>query len=135
VSSSDDLWHGGESLAASLSADLNVTKTGPGTATAGTDISYTITVKNLGPDSAAKPTMTDSVPTNTTFVSVAAAGWTCSHPGVGGTGTVSCTRSTDMANGASDDIMLTVHVISAPATCTIKNTASVSSSTSDPAGG
>ncbi|MDP9343650.1 MAG: hypothetical protein M3Q23_16475 [Actinomycetota bacterium] len=126
------LLQGGVSLAAPPSADLKVTKSGPATATAGTDISYTITVKNLGPDTATAPTLTDPLPPSTTFVSVTAAGWTCTHPGVGGTGTVSCTRNADMANGDTDTITLVVHVISTPTTCSLKNTASVDSTTSDP---
>jgi len=124
------LLQGGVSLAAPPSANLQLTKTGPGTASAGTDISYTITVKNLGPDSATAPTLTDAIPTNTTFVSLTASGWSCS-----GGATRTCTRNSDMANGDTDTITLTVHILSAPATCSIKNTASVSSSTSDPAGG
>src|SRR5437762_2542746 len=121
------LLQGGVSLAAPPSADLKVTKTGPATAAAGTDISFTITVKNLGPDTATTPTLTDAIPTNTTFVSATGAGWTCSGVSPGGTGTETCHRTSDMANGDTDTITLTVHVIAAPTTCTVKNTASADS--------
>lgn len=71
-------------------ADISVTKTdSPDPVNAGTNIAYTITVGNAGP-SAANVTLTDTVPTNTTFVSLTAAGWTCSTPAVGGTGAISC---------------------------------------------
>jgi uncharacterized repeat protein (TIGR01451 family) len=125
------LVQGGVALAAP-SADLKLTKTGPGTVTAGTNISYPITVTNNGPDTATAPSMTDTTPPSTTFVSITASGWTCATPGVGGTGTVSCTRNSDMASGDSDTITLTVQVVPSPTNCTITNTASVSSSTNDP---
>lgn len=50
-------------------ADLAVTKTGPDTANAGTDVPYNVTLTNLGPDAAASVSLEDPVPPGMTFVS------------------------------------------------------------------
>src|SRR5207253_2034104 len=53
-------------------ADVGVTKTGPaGPILAGDNITYTITVNNTGPSDAQTVHLSDVVPTNTTFVSMA----------------------------------------------------------------
>src|SRR5207248_2285459 len=70
-------------------ADLSVTKTGPATVTAGTNLTYTITVKDNGPSNAQAVQMTDALPAGTTFVSEShPSGWTATSPPVGGTGTL-----------------------------------------------
>ena len=51
------------------SADLQIGKTGPAQATAGTNITYTITVTNAGPSDAASVSVADPTPTGLTFVS------------------------------------------------------------------
>ena len=51
------------------SAALQITKEGPLTAVAGTDVVYTITVTNAGPSDATGVTLTDPTPTGLTFVS------------------------------------------------------------------
>jgi uncharacterized repeat protein (TIGR01451 family) len=130
------LVQAGVSHAAPPSADLKVTKGGtPNPAPVGTNIDYTITVKNLGPDDAAKPHLTDAVPSDTTFVSLNAdPNWTCTAPAVGATGTIVCNRSADMPSSTTDTFDLKVKIVSTPSSCTIKNTASVSSTTADPDG-
>ena len=66
-------------------ADLQVTKTAaPDPATAGTDETFTVKVKNLGPSDNAGYTLTDPVPAGTTFVSSSAG---CAQSA----GTVTCT--------------------------------------------
>lgn len=52
------------------SVDLSVTKSGPAAANAGDDLTYTITIVNDGPDAAFGVTLTDTLPENTTFVSM-----------------------------------------------------------------
>ena len=52
------------------SADVSVTKSGPATATAGTAVTYTVTIANAGPDVADNVNLTDSLPPGTTFVSL-----------------------------------------------------------------
>ena len=51
------------------SADLQVTKSGPANAVAGTNVVYTITVTNAGPSDAAGVTVADPTPPGLTFVS------------------------------------------------------------------
>ena len=63
-----------------LSADLRVLKTGPATVAAGSNIAYTISVTNNGPDSATNTIVTDPAPAGLTFVSAGApcgAGFPC----------------------------------------------------------
>ncbi len=75
------------------SADLAVTKTGPASATASSNVTYTINVLNLGPENAVAASLSDPIPAGMTFVSLGApAGWTCTTPAVGSGGTVSCTN-------------------------------------------
>jgi uncharacterized repeat protein (TIGR01451 family) len=116
------------------SADLAITKTdSPDPVSAGNNITYTINVTNNGPSDAQSVTLSDTIPTNTTFVSNSGAtGWTCTDPSVGGTGTISCTRAT-LANGASSTFTVVVKVNASTATgTTITNSATVSSTTTDP---
>jgi uncharacterized repeat protein (TIGR01451 family) len=110
------------------SSDLAVTKTGPASTAANTDIAYTITVTNFGPDDAGATNLNDVVPAGTTFVSfVPNAG--CTTPAVGGTGAVDCTIAS-LANGASTSFTLTVHVPTGTAPGTfITNVATISNPT------
>jgi uncharacterized repeat protein (TIGR01451 family) len=116
-------------------ADLSVTKTGPAQQGAGFDISYSITVTNPGPNDAANVALSDTVPANTTFRSFTqntGLTFTCNTPIVGGTGTVSCSIAS-LAAGATATFTLVVNVNANVVEGTIiSNTASVSSTTSDP---
>src|SRR6266550_4885356 len=51
-------------------SDLTVIKNGPSSAAADSDVSFTITVINLGPDDAPIVTLRDVIPAGLTFVSV-----------------------------------------------------------------
>jgi uncharacterized repeat protein (TIGR01451 family) len=115
-------------------ADLAVTKSdSPDPVTAGTDLTYTLGVKNNGPQDASNVTLSDALPAGTTFQSISApAGFTCTTPAVGAGGNVSCTAST-LANGASASFTLVVHVAADRANgSTLSNTASVSRDEADP---
>jgi uncharacterized repeat protein (TIGR01451 family) len=115
-------------------ADLSVTKTdSPGSVDPGENITYTIKVKNLGPDAASNVTLTDEIPASTTFVSFTApAGWTSTTPAVGGTGQVSSQAAT-LANGATATFTLVVRVNDdTPTQSTIDNTATATTSSNDP---
>jgi uncharacterized repeat protein (TIGR01451 family) len=75
--------------------DLKVSKTAsPNPVAAGQNISYTVRVENTGAESVSNVRVTDTIQPNTRFVSVSApAGWSCTAPPVGGSGTVVCTKS------------------------------------------
>jgi len=105
----------------------------PGTVYAGNNITYTQTVTNNGPAAATGVAFAEATPANTTFQSVLApAGWTCTAPAVGGTGTVNCTDNSNLASGASAAIVIVLNVPSTVALGTITATSSVSAATSDP---
>ena len=62
--------------------------------TPGATITYGITVTNEGPNIALDAVLSDPLPAGTTFVSLTAApGWTCTTPGVGAGGTVTCSTA------------------------------------------
>src|SRR6185295_13705453 len=114
-------------------ADLSVTKTdSPDPASPGTNLSYTITLTNNGPGPALNVMLSDSVPANTTFVSLTSpAGWTSTTPPLGGTGAITATNPS-VAAGQVSTFTLVVRVNNNPTALTLTNTASVSSTTPDP---
>jgi uncharacterized repeat protein (TIGR01451 family) len=118
-------------------ADLAVTKTnGTTQVTAGQPSSYTMAVANNGPNAAPNVALTDTLPVQMTFNSItASAGWICTTPAVGATGTVSCSTP-NMAVGATATFVLSVTVAPAtPGGSTISNTVTVASGASDPVPG
>jgi len=115
------------------SAYLTLTKTAAPTVVAGSNITYTLVMTNNGPAAAAPVGMYDTVPTNTTFVSVGAAGWSCSAPPVGGTGNIACTLAS-LASGGSATFTLVVKVPSTGVAngTIISNTANANSAIPNP---
>ena len=70
-------------------ADLSLSKSAPASAAANTDITYTLTTLNVGPDDATGASVTDPLPAGLTFVSLSSpGGWSCITPAVGSGGTV-----------------------------------------------
>jgi uncharacterized repeat protein (TIGR01451 family) len=106
-------------------ADLALIKTDPpGRAPTGRNMTYTLTVNNHGPDAASGVTVVDQLPSSVTFVSATPTQGTCGESN----GTVTCNLGA-IGSGA----MATIDIVVKPTTPgTITNTASVSSSTSDP---
>src|SRR5438067_3458044 len=118
--------------AAFASADLSVTKVDtPDPVNTGSNLTYTITVSNNGPDAAANASWSDTLPAGTTFVSMPdISGWSCTTPAAGDSGTVSCSNPS-FAVGSSV-FTLTVRVAPTVAAGTIlSNTATATSSTPD----
>jgi uncharacterized repeat protein (TIGR01451 family) len=111
-------------------ADLDVTKSvDSDQALPDTDATFTISVLNRGPDAAPDATLTDTLPNNMTFVSLAAPqNWNCSTPAVGAGGTITCSTTNLPANTTST-FTLVGHIPSnAMAEEVFSNVASVSSS-------
>ena len=108
--------------------DVAVAKQGPSSVIAGNDVTYSITVSSTG-SAPADVTMTDVVPTHTTFVSEtqdSGVTFNCTTPPVDGTGTVTCSLS-GMAAGTSATFTIKVHVGTDVADGTsLSNTATVS---------
>ncbi len=115
-------------------ADLALAQTAaPATVSPAGTITYSNTVTNNGPASAAAPVFTQATPTNTTFLSVtASAGWTCTNPAVGGTGTITCTDGSALINAgiATFTVKVTVNAGVTDGS-TISATANVASTTGD----
>lgn len=119
-------------IAAFQTADLALTKIdGVDPVTAGTNLAYTITVTNSGPDAAANTSWSDTLPAGTTFVSLSSpGGWSCTTPAVGSGGMVSCSIASQGVGSAA--FTLTVAVAPSVAAGTVlSNTASVTSTTGD----
>ncbi len=104
-------------------ADLSIAVTdSPDPASVGGTITYTLTVTNNGPSSAAGVAVSDPLPATVTFVSASS--------GCTGTATVSCPVGT-LASGAAASVQI---VVTATSAGTVANTATVTASTSDPNG-
>ena len=107
---------------------------------AGNNITYTQEVRNISPSTATNPTFTQVVPAGTTFVSMTPpAGWSCTTPAVGSTGTtITCTANSgtlagNTSSGAFTLVLATNSTLAAGATIT--ETASVSMTEVDPSPG
>jgi uncharacterized repeat protein (TIGR01451 family) len=115
-------------------ADLAISKVGaPKPVPAGTNLTYTIVVQDLGPSSATGVSVSDPLPASETFVSIAGpAGWALTTPAVGNNGTVTATIATLTVAAGAQTFTLVTHVDAATAPATIiTNTATVSGSTFD----
>ena len=115
------------------SADLEVTMTGPAAVTASTNVSYVVTVTNLGPDAAANISLFNPVPYDTTFASASAdTGFTCLTPVGGEVGDITCSGVT-LASNTSTSFTFTFSVGSNVQSGTaVYNLAKTGSSTNDP---
>ncbi|HXX45134.1 MAG TPA: C25 family cysteine peptidase [Candidatus Acidoferrales bacterium] len=118
-------------VGAAGTSDLTITNAAtPNPVLQGNNITYTVVVTNNGPAGASNVVFSESIPANTTLVSVTQSsgtgGWTCT-PGV-----ISCSIPT-FASGASSTFTVVVKVgATVPSGTVITDTANVSSSTTDP---
>ena len=120
------------------SADLQVTKVdSPDPVSTTGYITYTMTVTNAGPSDAASVNLSDTLPAGTTFLTLtgAASGWSCGTPGVGGTGTINCSIAAFPSGGSAIFTFLAEVNDALPNGTVITNTATVTSTTTDPDGG
>ncbi len=119
-------------VASGTQADVSVTNAGsPNPVTAGGNITYSQTVTNLGPAAASAVVLSETLPANTTFVSLTGpAGWICTTASP-----YTCTDSTTLAANSPAAFTFVVKVNPTVAQgSTITQTASVSSA-SDPNSG
>ena len=106
-------------------ADLAITKTDlPDPVVAGNNVTYTLTVTNLGPSDAAGVVATDTLPGSVTFVSATPSQGSCAQAA----GVVTCPLGT-IASGATATIAI---VVTTTIDGLITDTAVVSASTPDP---
>ncbi len=109
------------------SADLSITKTDSADPVAFTErFTYTLTARNAGPAVANQVVVRDTLPTGVTFVSAAGAGFTCT-----GGAAIVCTAANALVAGQQLSVLVTVDAGNVAGTVT--NSATVSSSTTDPA--
>ncbi len=122
--------------------DLSVTSSAtPNPVTPGNNITFLLNFANNGPNSVSNVVFTDTVPANTTFVSlVLPAGVTCtSIPAVGGTGAISCCpgaagvcSGAAVPSGSTAQLPLVVKVNGGTASGTvISNTANIAPTVND----
>ncbi len=109
-------------------ADLVATITdSPDPVAEGGNVTYTISIENLGPDNASVTTVTNELPPEASFVTASGGGWSCSASGQ----TVTCTR-TSLANGDTAPDITIVANVSGISSGNITDNVSVSSTTDDP---
>jgi uncharacterized repeat protein (TIGR01451 family) len=94
-------------------SDMAVTKGGPAQSGPNTDVPFTVTIQNLGPnDAASTTTLTDTMPAGMTFVSRnqnTGPAFNCTDPGVGNNGAITCTIATFTA-GSSASFTFVMHI-------------------------
>lgn len=109
-------------------ADVSVTKTfAPADPVAGQNVTYTLTTHNAGPSEARDVVLTDPLDPNTQFVTSTPGKGSCANI----TGAVVTCAMGTLAPGETVVTTVTVR-IAAGATAVVQNSASVTSSTSDP---
>jgi uncharacterized repeat protein (TIGR01451 family) len=116
------------STTVSASADLAVTKSGPASVVAGTNVTYTINVTNNGLANALTVSLTDTIPAGATFVSFQQNSGPSFNCTTGAT--VNCSIAT-LTVGSSAAFTLTVNVGAGTPPGTLSNTATATSSTPD----
>jgi uncharacterized repeat protein (TIGR01451 family) len=103
----------------------------PSMAIVGKPLTYTLTVRNAGPNEAYDVRLADAIPASTSFASVSApSDVVCSTPAVGGTGSVSCALKGTLDSGATRTVTLVVNVLSGGRS-SVSNTVTLTSASPD----
>jgi uncharacterized repeat protein (TIGR01451 family) len=112
------------------SADLEITKGGPGTANVGDTVTFTLTARNNGPAAAKNVIVSDTLPNELLYiVATGPSGVTCSVSG-------QVVRCTDPSLAAAATMTITIQVkVVGGAGGSVVNIGSISSDTPDPAAG
>jgi uncharacterized repeat protein (TIGR01451 family) len=111
---------------------LNIANSAPSSVQAGQTLTFTVTVTN-GETTAIGVTLSDPLPTNTTFQSFSApAGWTFIAPAVGQAGTVTASNSSLAANSTATFTLVVNVSASAQGGTVLTNTATLSTSGVNP---
>jgi uncharacterized repeat protein (TIGR01451 family) len=112
-------------------ADLSASVSAPITVASGNQLSYTVTVTNLSTsETATGITITAPIPAGTTFSSLQSSGAKITPPPPGTAGTITAVAGA-LAPGAQIRFLVTVNVL-APSGTTLSETATVTSTSSDP---
>lgn len=126
---------GTQSGAYCAGADLAVTNSAsPVVVLPGGNITYTQTVTNNGPLDAVNVVFSEGIPANATFQSInTVAGWTCTTPAVGGTGSITCTNPDFSSTAGTVTFTIVVQVGNGTTSGTqIVDVDNVTSGTNDP---
>ena len=118
-------------------ANLSITKAGPSEVCAGDTFTYTVTVRNNSNSDALNTAITDTLPPNTTFVSLSATNdlvGKCAHNGAT-PGAVTCSGA-DLSGNPDNThtLSITVKLASSAPTGALPNTASITNYVSAPVG-
>jgi uncharacterized repeat protein (TIGR01451 family) len=112
-------------------ADLSLSIAGPASAKSKAQVTYVLTVRNKGPQAATNVVLTDYLPYGTQFTSVGTSQGSCTPPGKGGSGKVTCNLG-EIANGGDSSSGVTLKITARASQSNINNVATVSSDIEDP---
>jgi uncharacterized repeat protein (TIGR01451 family) len=123
------LAHVAAAQTASVSVDASVSSGSP--AIAGSNVQFTIDANNEGPDDALNVVLTFDTPNDTTFISLTApAGWSCTMPAFGGSGTITCSTA-DLPPGTAAHFLTVTTPSSTPRGTILNFSGSITSTTPD----
>jgi uncharacterized repeat protein (TIGR01451 family) len=125
-------------VASPSQADVSIVKTAaPEPVTQGTNLTYTLMVSNAGPAVAQNVSISDNIPSTTSFVSTSTPQGSCSTTAINVTTPYASTLQVNCSLGSigvGQDVVVTINVTAATfsASSLTTNTATVTSTTSDP---
>jgi uncharacterized repeat protein (TIGR01451 family) len=109
-------------------ADLAITKTATSGFAVGQNATYSLSVKNNGPQSASGTiTVSDTLPSGLSYVSASGTGWACGAAG----SVVTCTNAGPVANGVTMNAITVTVAVASGAVPSVTNTATVTDTTFD----